>query len=43
MQRFTELIGLLNFLRVQFRDASLHLIALDSQKVTTVRRSGWSG
>ena len=38
-----SLIGSLNFLRLQFQDASLHLQALDRMKVLAVRRAGWQG
>jgi ribonuclease HI len=37
------LIGKLNFLRLQSRDASLHLMALDAIKNAAVRAGGWKG
>jgi hypothetical protein len=37
------LIGKLNFLRLQSRDAALHLQKLDAIKVQAVRAAGWSG
>ncbi|KAA6364063.1 MAG: putative Transposon Ty3-I Gag-Pol polyprotein, partial [Streblomastix strix] len=37
------LIGRLNFLRTQFREASLYLMLIDSAKTRAVKTQGWTG
>ncbi|KAA6404236.1 MAG: hypothetical protein EZS28_000223 [Streblomastix strix] len=37
------LIGRLNFLRTQFREASLYLMIIDSAKTRAVKTQGWTG
>jgi ribonuclease HI len=41
VRNLASLIGRLNFLRLQFPDASLHLKELDDLKVRTVQKGGW--
>ncbi|KAA6381065.1 MAG: hypothetical protein EZS28_023407 [Streblomastix strix] len=37
------LIGRLNFLRTQFREASLYLMLIDSAKTRAIKTQGWTG
>ncbi|KAA6327027.1 MAG: hypothetical protein EZS28_053871, partial [Streblomastix strix] len=37
------LIGRLNFLRTQFKEASLYLMLIDSAKTRAVKTQGWTG
>ncbi|KAA6367763.1 MAG: hypothetical protein EZS28_036708 [Streblomastix strix] len=37
------LIGRLNFLRIQFREAPLYLMLIDSAKTRAVKTQSWTG
>jgi hypothetical protein len=42
-RRLASALGSLNFLRLQMREASLHMLQLDRIKAQAVRNSGWHG
>jgi ribonuclease HI len=42
-RKLAALIGQLNFLQLQNRDAGLHIKMLDVMKIRSVRKTGWSG
>jgi ribonuclease HI len=42
-RKLASVLGGLNFLRLQMRDASLHTLTLDTLKVRAVRAGGWEG
>jgi hypothetical protein len=42
-RQLAGLLGRLNFLRLQMRDASLHMMRLDELKLQAVLAGGWSG
>jgi ribonuclease HI len=43
VRELAALLGKLNFLRLQFPDASLHMKGLDELKMYAVRTQGWAG